>query len=260
MLAHTRTGSGEPVLFVHGITHRRQGWRTVAPLLEDSFEVIAVDLPDHGESSALPPDYAGDSVALADALDEFVDELGIDRPHVVGNSLGGLLALEMAARGSARTALALSPAGFWSTAERIYARGVLAGASATLQRMTTDRLRRTLSSPTGAKALLGAIMAHPERHNVDDLVADLQGLARPRTSFPTMLGALQTWAVSGPVAVPTVAAWGTRDRLLPPHQYRRLAEQQPRVEIYSLVGCGHVPMGDDPEAVADLVRYTAALR
>lgn len=259
MLAHTRTGSGVPVVLIHGITHRRQGWRTVAPLLEDGFEVIAVDLPDHGEASGLGADYRGDTGPLADALDEFFREVGLGCPHVAGNSLGGLIGLELAARGSVRSVTALSPAGFWSTPERWWARGLLGSASATLQKMSDERRLAVLSSVRGRKALLGAIMAHPERHDAADLAADLRGLARPRASFPAMLGALQDWSIPKPGTVPAVVGWGTKDRLLPIHQYRRLQQALPNAEVYSLIGCGHVPMGDDPQAVADLIRYTASL-
>jgi pimeloyl-ACP methyl ester carboxylesterase len=258
MIAHTRTGSGDPLLLIHGITHRRQGWRTVAPLLEDSFDVIVIDLPDHGESSELPRDYDGSCGPLADAIETFLREIDVERPHVAGNSLGGILALELAARGSIRTATALSPAGFWSTPERVWTRTLLGSASAMLQRMSPDTLRRTLDHPTGRRAIVAAMMAHPDSQATDDLVDDLRGLSRPRASFPLMLGALATWHVSGPVSVPTVVGWGTKDRILPIHQYRRLQRELPDAEIYSLPGCGHVPMGDDPQAVADLIRYAAS--
>lgn len=258
MLAYDRTGSGEPVLLVHGITHRRQAWRTVTPLLSDDHDVIAVDLPDHGDSPDLPSDYRGDIAPLADALEQFLDAVDVPRPHVVGNSLGGLLALELAARGTARSATALSPAGFWSPAEAVYARGVLAGSSALLQRLSPDALRALLERPATRKALLGVIMAHPEQHEAAELATDLAGLSRPRASFTGMLGELSRWAIPTQGRVPVVVGWGTRDRLLFPHQYRRLRRALPAAEVYSLPGCGHVPMGDDPRTVADLVRYTTS--
>lgn len=257
MLAHDRTGTGEPIVLLHGISHRRQAWQHVVPLLAREYEVIPVDLPGHGESDDLPDDYDGRPAALADAVDAFVVEAGLGRPHVVGNSLGGLVALELASRGTVASATALSPAGFWSNAERLYARALLAGASATMQRMGDDRLRRALGTTAGRTALLGAIVAHPEKLGTDELIGDLNGLAHPRSSFHTMLANMQDWAIPGPGPVPTVVGWGTKDRLLPPHQHRRLRARLPNAEIYSLPGAGHVPMADDPGMVADLARHAA---
>lgn len=256
MLAHDRVGAGDPVVLVHGISHRRQAWRNVVPLLADSHEVIPVDLPGHGDSENLHADFPGDIGPLADAVEKFLGEAGLGRPHVAGNSLGGLVALELAARGVVRSACALSPAGFWSPGERRYARAVLAGGSAALSRMGETGLRRALDSSAGRRALLGVIVARPEKLDTDDLVGDLEGLAHPRSSFHTLLEGMPAWAIPGPSSVPTVVGWGSKDRLLPPRQWTRLREALPNAEVYSLPGAGHVPMGDDPPLVADLIRYT----
>lgn len=252
-LAHTRTGTGEPVLLLHGITHRRQGWDLVVPLLEAERELWALDLPDHGESPDLAQDYAGDIAPLADAVEAFCRTQGLDRPHVVGNSLGGLIALELAARGSVRTATALSPAGFWSGAERTYARAILGGAHALLATIPSARLQRMLATPVLRTALVGLLLAHPSRIDPEQISADLQGLSHPRASFATMLSHLDSWRVPARSAVPTTVGWGARDLLLPRWQSGRLRRALPDAAVYILPGCGHVPMGDDPALVADLV-------
>lgn len=252
-LAHTRTGAGEPVLLLHGITHRRQGWDLVAPLLAREREVWAVDLPDHGESPDLPPEYTGDIGPLADAVEAFCRAQGLERPHVVGNSLGGLVALELAARGTVRSATALSPAGFWSRAGRLWARTVLGGAHALLAPIPSARLRQMLATPVLRTALLGLLLAHPSRMDPDQITADLHGLSHPRSSFRTMLAHLDTWTIPQRAAVPTTVGWGARDLLLPRGQSKRLRRALPDAAVYVLPGCGHVPMGDDPALVADLV-------
>ena len=252
-LAHTCTGTGEPVLLLHGITHRRQGWDLVAPLIAREREVWAVDLPDHGESPDLPPEYIGDIAPVADAVEAFCRAQGLDRPHVVGNSLGGLVALELASRGSVRSATALSPAGFWSRAERAYVRGVLGGAHALLALIPSQRLRRMLATPILRTVLLGVLLAHPSKVDPEQITGDLQGLSHPRTSFRKMLDRLDTWTVPQPGTVPTTVGWGARDFLLPRWQSKRLRRALPGAAVYVLPGCGHVPMGDDPALVADLV-------
>ena len=260
MLAHHRTGSGEPLLLLHGITHRRQAWDTVVPLLAPERDVIAVDLPGHGESDDLPAGFDGTTPALVEAVEALARDLGLDRPHVAGNSLGGLIALEMAARGTARSATALSPAGFWSPLGRTWARSVLGGASAVLRRMGPQRLDRALASRPGRAALTGLIIAHPSRQDPAVLAADLAGLARPRQGFATMLGALGGWSVPQRSAVPTTVGWGSRDMLLPRRQIRALRRALPDAHVLVLPDCGHVPMADDPELVAELILAGSRLR
>jgi pimeloyl-ACP methyl ester carboxylesterase len=255
-LAHTRAGTGEPVLLLHGITHRRQGWDRVVPLIAHEREAIAVDMPDHGESPALPDDYRGDIAPLTDAVEAFCATEGIERPHVVGNSMGGLVALDLAARGSVRSAVALSPAGFWSTPERLYARAVLAGAHLALSRLSTERVEALLSSPLTRGALVGLLLAHPSRIDPAEVAADLGGLSRPRASFAAMLAGFGTWTLperSPGSVVPTTVGWGVRDYLLPRWQAERLRRALPDAAVYLLPSCGHVPMGDDPALVAELI-------
>ncbi|MGH3505574.1 MAG: alpha/beta fold hydrolase, partial [Nocardioidaceae bacterium] len=88
MIAHDREGSGEPLVLIHGIGHRRQAWAPVVPLLVDDFEVITVDLPGFGESPAPGADHVFDMPTTSAVLGAFFGEIGIDRPHVAGNSLG----------------------------------------------------------------------------------------------------------------------------------------------------------------------------
>jgi pimeloyl-ACP methyl ester carboxylesterase len=87
MLAYERVGTGEPLVLLHGLSHRRQGWYPVLDRLAEHREVILVDLPGHGESPDLGPGAPGE--VMRKELRLLFDELGLDRPHVAGNSLGG---------------------------------------------------------------------------------------------------------------------------------------------------------------------------
>ena len=123
-LAYERQGAGPPLVLLHGVGHRRQAWGAVLRLLAPHRTVIAVDLPGHGESPPLRLAGRPAVRAIAEELFAFFDELGLDRPHVAGNSLGGALALAAGARGRAATVTALSPAGFWASGwEFGYAKG-----------------------------------------------------------------------------------------------------------------------------------------
>ncbi len=219
--------------------------------------MIAVDLPGHGESADVEADFDGSSTPLVDAVEGLIRDLGLERPHIAGNSLGGLIALEMAARGSVASATALSPAGFWSPVGRAYARVALTGASKLLQAMSRERLDRMLASSAGRAALTGLIMAHPGRQDPAVLGRDLQGLARPREGFTAMMAGLDRWTTPLPSKVPTMVGWGNRDYLLPRAQIRRLRAVLPEAHVVVLPDCGHIPMADDPGLVAELILGTA---
>ena len=118
---HHREGTGPPLVLLHGVGHHWQAWRPVMGLLNDDFEVIACDLPGFGGSSQLPASIEPNIAAYVDAFEWFFVELGLERPHVAGNSMGGAIALELARRRAVRSATAFSPAGFWTPIELRFA-------------------------------------------------------------------------------------------------------------------------------------------
>src|SRR5689334_2543633 len=95
MLRYSRAGAGEALVLLHGIGSYRGAWDPVVPALAAQFDVLAVDLPGFGESPTLPVGQEPTPAALAGAVGGLLDELGIVRPHVAGNSLGGWVALEL---------------------------------------------------------------------------------------------------------------------------------------------------------------------
>ena len=79
--------------------------------------MLIPDLPGHGGSPRLTPDRRWGVEAYVESIEPFLDEVGLTTPHVVGNSLGATIALELASRGRAASAVALAPIGFWSRPE-----------------------------------------------------------------------------------------------------------------------------------------------
>ena len=112
-MAFTRLGAGAPLVLLHGLGSSRRAWDPVVPVLAERFHVVTVDLPGFGNSKPLPPHLEPQPAALAAAVGELVEELGIDAPHVVGNSLGGWVALEVAHSRPVSSLTLLSPAGLW---------------------------------------------------------------------------------------------------------------------------------------------------
>src|ERR1700761_3889446 len=110
-----RAGEGEPIVLLHGFTGHWRHWKPVLADLVARYEVIAPTLSGHNGGPPFPSGAGLERVADAgDSLEEHLDSLGVGTAHLVGNSMGGALALELAKRGRARTVVALAPAGGWS--------------------------------------------------------------------------------------------------------------------------------------------------
>ena len=108
------TNSGLPLILIHGMGSAATAWQLVVPELSKKHRVITVDLPGHGETQ-LPAGLDMSPKSLAEYVLETMDSLKIDKAHLVGNSLGGWTALELAAMKPERVAsiLGLAPAGLW---------------------------------------------------------------------------------------------------------------------------------------------------
>src|SRR5215210_7859666 len=120
-----RAGSGEPLLLLHGIGSTHDDFVALRPRLDAEYRVLAPDLPGHGRSPALPgrPTIA----AIADAVTADLDEVGVGRVHVLGNSIGARVAIELAVRHRARSVVAISPSGLNTPTERVYQGTLMAG-------------------------------------------------------------------------------------------------------------------------------------
>lgn len=257
-LNYERRGAGEPLVLLHGIGHRWQAWQPVLDLLARDHEVIAIDLPGFGGSPAPPTGLPRSMSELVEAVRAQLRALGLDRPHVAGNSLGGGVALELACRGAAASATAFSPAGFCTPAEARRAFAIL-----TTLRVSTfspgPALRWVVTRPRVRDRAFGTLVADPTRLDPERLIGDSLALRRGKGYFPIGWG-LREYAFTGSPNVPVTVAWGSRDRILPVVQAQRARQALPAARHVSLPGCGHVPMSDDPELVARVILETTQTR
>lgn len=246
-LNHHRVGSGEPLVLVHGLGSRWQVWDRMIPALAERFDVIAVDLPGFGGSQVLPRTTVA---TLTDALADFLADEGIERPHLVGNSMGGYIALALGARGLARSVTAFSPIGFWDTPGRIWCQQTMSR-SLVLAGLLGPAMPRVLKSPVGRTAFLYLVFGKPwaldARTALDTAMgaANAPGFKDACASFSDVrfgeLGALAD--------IPVTIAWGTRDVLLThATQSRRARLAMPTARHRTLFGSGHTPFYDDPQA------------
>ena len=254
-IAYDRTGSGEPLLLIHGFGSFRGVWAPVLDALAREREVIAVDLPGFGES---PADVDHPTPArLAERLGAFLDELGIERAHVAGFSMGGWLALELNKMGRTLSACALCPAGFWNRWERAFCKASLRNTRMTLG-LVGDRAPLVFRHPAVRRAANRQYMEHAERLSVDEVALTARTFVQA-PGFDATAEALHEGHFTGGAAVttPATVAWGDKDKLLLPRQAERARRAIPQARHLCLPGCGHVPMVDDPETTARAILTTA---
>jgi pimeloyl-ACP methyl ester carboxylesterase len=251
MLAYTRAGEGPPLVLMHGIGHRRQAWDAVLDRLTPHRDVIAVDLPGHGESPPLDLSSRSVTQALGEDLAELLDKLGLGRPHLAGNSLGGRIALEAAALGGAASVTGLSPAGFFrGKRDFAYTRSVFYLMQALGSRIE-PMAPKFAQTPAGRAVMYATIVSRPSRMSPGQAAGDIVAFMAARPAMNAILATGSPY-FSGkiPADVPVTLAWGSRDRLTWPRQALVAKAVVPHATFIRLPGCGHVPMTDDPALVA----------
>jgi pimeloyl-ACP methyl ester carboxylesterase len=260
-----RGGSGEPLVLIHGFSGTRQLWNPVLAVLERDHDVLAVGLAGHVGGPELAPGTEVSVTALIDAVERDMDEAGFESAHLVGNSLGGWIALELAARGRARSVVGLSPAGGWEAGSRAERRlRGLFTRSHKLSKALLPRMESLMRRPRLRRALLRQVVARGDRIPA----AAAAQLIRDAVACPVYFDLMDAILRDGPpvrldgVTCSVLIAWGTRDRILPSRSYaRRLRELVPAAEWVELRGLGHVPMSDDAELVARTISdFTARAR
>ncbi|MEU7168858.1 alpha/beta hydrolase [Streptomyces morookaense] len=256
-VVHERLGSGDPLVLLHGIGHHLQAWDPVVGLLAAERDVISVDLPGFGRSPALPEGVSYDLQGVVSVLRALFEELGVDRPHVAGNSLGGLIALALGHEKLVQSVTALSPGGFWTEGERRYAFTVLQAMRRGALSLPPDAVTRLARTAPGRAALTSTIYARPGRRSPDAVVAETRAL-REAAGFEATLAAGQSVMFAHDVPdVPVTIAWGSRDRILLRRQGVRAKKVIPTARLVRLPGCGHCPMNDDPALVARVILDTS---
>jgi pimeloyl-ACP methyl ester carboxylesterase len=239
-----RGGTGAPLLFLHG----PQGYAGSGPALEllaRRFEVLAPDHPGFGRSDV--PDWIDDVPDLAFFYLDVMDALGLERVALVGHSLGGWIALEMAVRSCARIAslVLASSAG-------IRVKDV---PRADMFMATPDELARLLFAGDGWEAWSAAQQAGTELLDIFDKnrFAAAKLCWQPRLFNPK----LEKWLHR--IDRPTRILWGEEDKIIPPAYGRRLAALIPGASLALVPRAGHLVAVEAPERFADEVqRFCAA--
>lgn len=244
-IAYNRTGAGPVLVLLHPLGADRHVWLPVMDRLAAERDVIAVDLPGFGDSPALNGGKPPTPAALAAAIAELLRGIAPGGPHhAAGNSLGGWVALELAAAGHARSVTAIAPAGLWS--EPLAPKR---GTARSLAKVIRPGLGWLVRSPAGRRLALAGTVAHPERVSREAALRLVQAYA-DAPGFAEVNKAMRAGRFMGleQIRVPITLAWPERDRLV-----ARPAHLPPTVRNVMLPGAGHLPMWDTPRAVAEVL-------
>ncbi len=254
-----RGGHGSPLVAIHGFTDTWRTWELILPALEREHDVLAPTLPGHAGGPALPE--ALTDTTLVEGVEAAIDAAGFETAHVVGNSLGGYVALQLATRGRARSVVAFAPAGGWMETGRAN-RAVFAHFGMMLEGLARalPGLDALLSTTEGRRTAT-QFSAENFEHIPVELIAHQMVGAVECTGARALIshGISPGWApatVDAPQC-PVRIVWGEEDRLLrwPDAAARYRAGDGPlaRADWVTLPGVGHCPQLDVPAVAAELV-------
>jgi pimeloyl-ACP methyl ester carboxylesterase len=253
-LAYRDTGSGPPLILLHGMFGDHLDWAPVIGPLSLTHRVIALDLPGFGDSAK--PDRAYDCGLFVAALDQLFEECAPGAATLVGNSFGGQIAMLYALERPERVkGLVLTgPGGFYRYSE--------ADRAATIARMPGNWLRwvngsvfRSLFEPLfvsdtpDTEAYLAKQEAKPGRPDwprmVDAAIRTIQ--LHTELCFLDVLGRF---------GCPVLMLWGENDRIVPVKQGRAAVAGFANARLIEIRGCGHLPQIEAPARVIDAIRNT----
>jgi pimeloyl-ACP methyl ester carboxylesterase len=240
---------------LHGFMDTWRTWELVLPALERRHDVLAPTLAGH--AGGPPFDEAAGQAGAIDAVERAMDEAGFETAHLVGNSLGGYAALQLAARGRARSVVALAPAGGWAKGDDLYIEIVQRQAEMhrALQGavLTADALMSTVQGRRSATELNTVAFEHIP---AELLAHQLRGVAACDALTMIDCALREGYDLDAEhVTCPVRIVWGMCDRLLPlpvsAVRYRR--DWLPTADWVELDDVGHAPQLDVPLETAQLI-------
>ncbi len=250
-----RVGSGPPLVLLHGFIDTWRTWELVLPALRRQHEVLALTLAGHWGGPAIDGEI-GEHV-LADAVERALDEAGFERPHIAGNSLGGYVALQLAARDRAETVVALAPAGGW--ADDAYKATLDMQAELIAQAKELAPYADAIVATPKGRRRATRMLAERYEHIPPELLAhQLRGIANAPAAVRLIEHGLRAGFApldAERITCPVRIVWGSEDRLLPwPSAAARYRyDWFPHADWVELDGVGHCPQLDVPLEAAQLI-------
>jgi pimeloyl-ACP methyl ester carboxylesterase len=249
-----RGGSGPPLVLLHGFTDTWRTWELILPELEKHHDVLAPTLLAHAGGPELSGEFSQES--LLDAVEEAMDDAGFGTAHIVGNSLGGYTALHLAARGRAKSVVALAPVGGWAVGDESYRETL-----AFFRRMQEQLVQAAphadaiVSSPEGRRQATEFAVTNFEHIPPELLAHQIVGAAQCQVEPLIEFALREGWSLDAErVDCPVRVVWGTEDKLLTwPSAARYRDDWLPNADWIELDGIGHCPQLDVPGETAQLI-------
>ncbi|HEX4436880.1 MAG TPA: alpha/beta hydrolase [Solirubrobacteraceae bacterium] len=253
-------GAGPPLVFVHGLSGSWPNWLEQMAVFAPERRVLALDLPGFGHS----PGDAGDisMPGYARLLSTLLEQLGLERAAVVGNSMGGLIAAELAASfpEQVERLVLVSPAGLSTYANRLTTRAM--PAVRRLQQVlalgaawTASNSDSIATRPRMRELALKGVVAHPSRLPAPLAAEQIRGAGTD--GFMGALEAILEFDLADRLPLikcPSLVVWGTKDRLITVRDADRFAELIPGARKVVYEDTGHMAMLEQPERFNPLLR------
>jgi pimeloyl-ACP methyl ester carboxylesterase len=255
-------GEAPPVAFVHGLGGNWQNWLENLPRVAEGRRTLALDLPGFGRSE-MPASKISIS-GYARTVDAWLEQLGIGHVAMVGNSMGGFIAAELAIRYPERVErLALvAAAGISITNLRRRPAMTVARLSAAIGALTASRSRAIIARERLRHIVISPIIRHPTRVAPDLLSEIMQGSGKP--GYIDALDALTSYDFRdriGEISAPTLIVWGHDDVLVPVKDADEFERLIPKSKRLVMEDTGHVPMLERPQHFNDcLIEFLSAER
>lgn len=245
---YMKTGRGPGVLLLHGIGANLYCWRHLWPLLSDTHTVVAVDLPGFGKSSK--PNGAGYGLDdQADRLIQLVDRLHLRQVRIVGNSMGGNIALWMAKRFPEKIleAVAIAPA----ASPRLMPLSLKR--LSFLSALSTQLVNRRTMSWAHRRTLAETVELDPVL--IEETIRTYKNPEAIRSFFHAGESIRDSRLPSqlADVRSPVLLLWGRQDRLVPEHVIAEVQQCLPNVQLAVQEDGGHHLQEDHPEWVAEKI-------
>ncbi len=245
-IAWERRGAGVPLVLIHGLGYARWGWEPVADVLAERYEIILLDNRGIGESDAPPGVYS--TAEMAEDIVRVLDEAGVEKAHVVGTSLGGMIAQELALTKPERVGrlvLVCTTPGGENAAPMPRETVLLLARAPKLDREVALR-----------KFVENALSSDPPDAIVERILAHRRQTDQPLSAWLSQVGAGMTfdaWDRLPELRIPTLVLHGTGDVVVDPANADLLAARIPGARLELFPACGHLLFWEEPERFVEVV-------